>query len=66
MGGRGLEGLSYYIYVSLSLVYAWLLQLSQSKCRKGRHWLMWSLLHFVTSTIQSKQPQQVSIVERWS
>ena len=42
-----------------------LLQLSQSKCRKGRHWLMWSLLQFVTSTIQSKQPQQASSMERW-
>ena len=31
-----------------------LLQLSHSKLRKGKDWLMWSLLHF-SSTVQSKQ-----------
>jgi mediator of RNA polymerase II transcription subunit 23 len=33
-------------------------RLSSSRCRKGRSWLMWSLLHFATSTVQSKLPAQ--------
>ena len=37
------------------------LQLSSSHCRKGRSWLMWSLLHFVTSTVQSKLPAQQQV-----
>ena len=36
----------------------YLLQLSHSKLRKGKDWLMWSLLHF-SSTVQSKQPGQI-------
>ena len=36
-------------------------QLSSSRCRKGRSWLMWSLLHFVTSTVQSKLPAQQQV-----
>lgn len=36
-------------------------QLSSSHCRKGRSWLMWSLLHFVTSTVQSKLPAQQQV-----
>ncbi len=46
------------VAVSASALLSW--QLSPSKLRKGRDWLMWSLLHF-SSTVQSKvsQPAQV-------
>ena len=37
------------------------LQLSHMKLRKGRDWLMWSLLHF-SSTVQSKA-DQVTIID---
>ena len=36
-------------------------QLSSTCSRKGRSWLMWSLLHFVTSTVQSKLPAQQQV-----
>lgn len=34
-------------------------QLSQGRYQKGRKWLMWCLLHFMTSTIPSKAAQVV-------
>lgn len=51
-----------WLYPS-SYVLCCCVQLSPSKLRKGRDWLMWSLLHF-SSTVQSKASQPVQVFQK--